>query len=67
MNWLSQNWFFLLVVLLFASMHLGHGSHGGRGGHGGHGSRGPARPGDRDGGSPPREPDETARPTGHQH
>ena len=61
MNWLSQNWFFLVVVLLFASMHLGHGSHGG------HGNRGPARPGDKDASSPPREPDETARPTGHQH
>jgi hypothetical protein len=30
MNWLSQNWIWLLFALAFVAMHLfGHGSHGG--------------------------------------
>lgn len=38
MEWLAENWFWLLVFLAFIGMHLGHG-HGGHGGHG-HGGRG---------------------------
>ena len=35
MEWLSENWIFLLIVFAMAAMHLfGHG------GHGGHGSSG---------------------------
>ena len=33
MEWLSQNWVFLIVAVAFVAMHLfGHG-HGGHGGH----------------------------------
>lgn len=38
-TWLSQNAFFVLLLVAFVAMHLfGHGS-GGHGGHGGHGGR----------------------------
>ena len=33
MQWLSENWVFLLVVFAMIAMHLfGHGGHGGHGG-----------------------------------
>ena len=33
MEWLSENWVFLLVVAAMVGMHLfGHGGHGGHGG-----------------------------------
>ena len=33
MQWLSENWVFLLIAVAFVAMHLfGHGSHGGHGG-----------------------------------
>lgn len=36
MEWLSENWVFLLVVFAMVAMHLfGHGGHGGHGGAGG--------------------------------
>lgn len=55
MQWLSQNWVFLLVAVAFVAMHLfGHG-HGGHGGHAGHG-----RDEDDRGGLP-------ARTDGHRH
>ncbi len=67
MNWLSQNWFWLLIGAVFVFMHLG-----GHGGHGGHGSRAPEKPREKNAGDPPREAafDEAdkGRPsTGHQH
>lgn len=32
MEWLSENWVFLLVAVAFVAMHLfGHGGHGGHG------------------------------------
>lgn len=32
MDWLSQNWFFVLLLVAFVGMHLfGHGGHGGHG------------------------------------
>lgn len=35
MEWLSENWVFLLIAVGFVAMHLfGHGAHGGYGGHG---------------------------------
>jgi hypothetical protein len=44
MDWLAENWFFVLLLIAFIAMHLfGHG-HGGRGGHGGHGRDRPAPP-----------------------
>ena len=40
MEWLSQNWVFLLIAIAFVAMHLfGHGSHGGHS----HGGRTPQR------------------------
>lgn len=40
MEWLRQNWFFLLIFVAFAGMHMfGHRGHGGHGGHGGHSER----------------------------
>lgn len=39
MEWLTENWVFVLVLLAFIALHLfGHG-HSGHGGHGGHGGR----------------------------
>ena len=36
MEWLSENWVFLVVATAMMVMHLfGHGRHGGHGGHGG--------------------------------
>lgn len=30
MEWLSQNWIFIIILVAFAAMHLfGHGRHGG--------------------------------------
>lgn len=65
MEWLQQNWFWVVVFVAFVAMHLfGHGGHGGRGGHGGHGGCGGGderpRPSDKEdkGASPP---------SGHQH
>jgi hypothetical protein len=38
MEWLAQDWVWIVIFGLFIGMHLfGHGGHGGRGGHGGHG------------------------------
>ena len=39
MEWLAENWFAVLIGILFVGMHMfGHGSHGSHGGHGGHDS-----------------------------
>ena len=36
MQWLAENWFWVLIGILFVAMHLfGHGGHGGHGEHGG--------------------------------
>lgn len=43
MEWLSENWIFLLIGVAFVAMHLfGHGGHGAHGG----GQRGGTRKGD---------------------
>lgn len=40
MEWIAENWFWILIGVLFIVMHLfGHGSHGGHGGHYGHGGQ----------------------------
>ena len=64
MEWLSENWVFLLVVVAMMAMHLfGHGGHGGHGGHHGHGGDRRRDPGgDRNG----RRDDDEPR-TGHRH
>ena len=34
MEWLAENWFWVLVLILFVVMHMfGHGGHGGHGKH----------------------------------
>lgn len=57
MDWIRENWFWIVVIGLFLWMHTKmHGGHGGHGGHEGHGgARG------RDHGLLPDEP---SRPTG---
>lgn len=58
MDWLSQNWVWVLVFVAFIGMHLfGHGGHGG---HGRHGDDEPRRP---SGGEQPG----MDRPRGHRH
>lgn len=53
MEWLTQNWFWILVFVAFIAMHLfGHGGHGGHGGGHRHDNR-------------PRRDDDP--PSGHQH
>lgn len=65
MEWLTANWFWILIGILFIGMHLfGHGGHGGHAGHGG---------GDNKPEANEVEKDEAGRPTqgsssgGHQH
>ena len=64
MDWLAQNWIWVVFFGLFIGMHLfGHGGHGG-GGHGGHGGGcggGHDRP-PADGEQPGKD-----KPQGHQH
>ncbi|MHB1233967.1 MAG: hypothetical protein ACYCZQ_15485 [Burkholderiales bacterium] len=67
MDWLAQNWVWVVVFAVFIGMHLfGHGGHGGRGGHGGHGGHGGCGGGDdqrpADGAQPGKD-----KPQGHQH
>lgn len=58
MEWLSQNWVFLLVAVAFVALHIfGHG------GHGGHGSHGRRDEKDRK----PGRDDQAAPRGGHQH
>ena len=41
MDWLAENWFWVLIGVVFIGMHMfGHGGHGGHGMHGGHGKQG---------------------------
>lgn len=37
MDWIRENWFWLVVGAFFFWMHTMHGGHGGHGGHGSHG------------------------------
>ena len=66
MDWLRENWFWLLVSLLFVLAHLGHGGHGGHGRREGDDRR-------RDGERLPRDADTTLdaaprrAPRGHRH
>lgn len=64
MQWLSQNWFWLLFGLAFVGMHFGHGGHGG---HGNHGRRQPAPTPEKSTGNSKREGDDTPPRTGHSH
>jgi len=58
MQWLSENWFWVLIAVLFIGMHFfGHGGHGGHGGGGcgGHG------------GGDSSDKKDSRKPAGHQH
>lgn len=58
MDWLTQNWVWVVVFVLFIGMHLfGHGGHGGHGGCGGGHDQQPP------GGEKPGKD----KPQGHQH
>lgn len=58
MEWLAQNWIWVVFFILFIGMHLfGHGGHGGHSGGGGRDEQEPA------GGEKPGK----QRPQGHQH
>ena len=57
MEWLAQNWIWLVVFVLFIGMHLF--GHGGRGGHGSHGGCG--------GSENEQPPSGEKRSQGHQH
>jgi len=62
MDWLSENWFWVVIGLAFIAMHMfGHG------GHGGHGRRGRRnRAGREDRSGPVDRPDDNAPPA-HRH
>lgn len=65
MDWLAQNWIWVVVLVLFFAVHLfGHGGHGGHGGHRGHGGDTDAtrRPADKD-----KDEQDKTRPQGHHH
>lgn len=60
MDWLAQNWIWVVFLALFIGMHLvGHGGHGGHGGGCGHGG-GDQSPTD-------GEPAGKKKPQGHHH
>jgi hypothetical protein len=63
MNWLSQNWVWVLIAAAFIAAHLfGHGGHGSHGGGGGGGHR--------HGGSEDEKKQEDVEPSGspqHRH
>lgn len=59
MEWVSENWVWILIAIAFVAMHMfGHGRHGGHRGH----DRDEERA---DRGRPPTR--EERRPAGHQH
>ncbi|MEP0322641.1 MULTISPECIES: DUF2933 domain-containing protein [Alphaproteobacteria] len=58
MDWLSQNWVWVLIGIAFVALHLF--------GHGGHGSHGGRRTGATDSRSPDERRDDNG-PTGHGH
>lgn len=61
MEWLSQNWFWLVIFVIFMAMHLfGHQGHGGHGGGCGGGT------GEDEGKSSPRR-GEDEKMAGHRH
>ncbi len=72
MDWLAQNWIWVLFAVAFVAMHMfGHGGHGSHGGHGGHGSEQSARhdssavPAGRPEGSSPVIPTDNSGPPHH--
>ena len=64
MEWLSQNWVWVLFFAGMIAMHMfGHGGHGGHGGHSGHGGGySGSKPADKD-----SEQRTAEQGSGHQH
>lgn len=64
MEWLGQNWVWVLFIIGFVAMHLfGHGGHGGHSGHGGSGGgHGDDKSRERD-----NAPRASGEPQGHHH
>ena len=71
MEWLSENWLWVLIGVAFLAMHMfGHGGHGGRGGHGSQGGDGDDGGSGRSGSETRRRSAETPNensPPGHRH
>lgn len=54
MEWLTQNWLWVVIFAGFVAMHLfGHGGHGGHGSGGCGGAHGAHRPADKEENNPP--------------
>ena len=65
MEWLTANWFWILIGVLFIGMHLfGHGGHGGHAGHGSGDNKPEANEVEKDGAAPPAQ---SISSGGHQH
>ncbi len=61
MEWLSQNWVWVLLIAAFIAMHMfGHGGHGGHGGSSDGGNK-DAKPASK------AEVKRAAKQSGHQH
>ena len=66
MEWVSQNWVWVLFAVGMIAMHLfGHGSHGGHGGHCGPGGQRHGEPDEA--GSAGRDDRGAAQGSGHPH
>lgn len=64
MQWLSENWVWVLIGIAFIAFHMfGHGGHGGHGGHRGDDGRG----GDRKPGRDTAERSDADAPPAHRH
>lgn len=65
MDWLSENWVWVLVAIAFFALHIfGHGGHGG---HGGHSTRSEGRRLDRKSGQDSAEGRDEDAPIDHRH
>lgn len=64
MEWIAENWFWLIIGVLFIVMHVfGHGGHVSHGGHSGHGEHG----GQEDNGDEKRSRKHSGTSSGHHH
>jgi len=64
MEWIAQNWVWIVVAVAFVGLHLfGHGGHGGHGSHGGDRGGGGAQ--DRD--SEPAQKPAPRKASDHRH
>ena len=65
MEWVTANWFWVLIFIAFVAMHMfGHGGHSGHGGHGGGAQQRSGAEGEKDDEAPDRVNTSSG---GHQH